>query len=151
MAGALGALGSERVLVVHGFRSGITADPLGPWGIDDVSPEGETLVAELRHGEVETWVLTPEMAKLPRVALADLEGEDPAGNARALLQVLKGALGPYRTAVQLSGAAALLAAGDADRDRLPDYAERIGAMLDSGRALAVLERLTAASHGTNGP
>ena len=150
LAGALGALGSTRVLVVHGFRAGVSAGPAQPWGIDDVSPEGETLVAELRDGVVDRWVMTPEMAGLPRVPLAALAGENPAKNARALREVLEGEPGAFRTAVQLIGAAALLAAGEQGRDRLPELAARIGAALDDGRALAVLQGLVAASRGTNG-
>ncbi len=148
LARALGALGSERVLVVHGFRAGITAAPDAAAGIDDVSPEGETLVAEWRAGTLETWTLVPEMVGLPRVPLADIAGEDPAGNAAAMQRLFDGESGAYRVAVQLSGAAALLAAGEGNSADLPKYATRIGQALDDGSARRVLARLVARSHGT---
>jgi anthranilate phosphoribosyltransferase len=146
LAAALAELGSERVLVVHGFRAGVTADDDAIAGIDDASTEGATLVWELFEGTLSRRVVTPEDAGLPRVPLADLAGEDPASNAEALLRLLEGETGPYRTAVQLSGALALLAASDAGWDTLPDHAGRIAAVLDDGRARTILAELLAGSH-----
>jgi anthranilate phosphoribosyltransferase len=146
IAAALAELGSERVIVVHGFRAGVTADEAAIAGIDDASPEGATLVWELSGGELSRRIVTPEDAGLPRVPLADLAGEDPRANAEALLRLLEGEPGPYRTAVQLSGALALLAASDAGWDSLPEQASHIGAVLDDGRARTILADLLAASH-----
>lgn len=140
MAAALGALGSERVFVVHGRFSG----PERP-GIDDLSPEGPSTVAEWHRGRVRTYTLRPGDAGLPETPIAGLAGEDAAGNAAALRRVLAGEAGPYRTSVQYSGALALLVAGDEDLAALPDKAARIGEALSDGRAHAVLERLVAAS------
>jgi anthranilate phosphoribosyltransferase len=146
LAAALAELGSERVVVVHGFRAGVTADEEAIAGIDDASPEGATLVWELFDGALHRRVVVPEDAGLARVPLADLAGEDPAGNADALLRLFEGEPGPYRTAVQLSGALALLAASDADWVELPELAARIGAVLDDGRARTTLAELLAGSH-----
>ncbi|HEY8376130.1 MAG TPA: anthranilate phosphoribosyltransferase, partial [Nannocystis sp.] len=82
MAAALGALGSERVFVVHGLPAAT-----GP-GIDDLSPEGPTRVAEWHRGELRTYTLRPADAGLPEVPIAALAGEDAAGNARALRALL---------------------------------------------------------------
>jgi len=146
LAAALGELGSERVLVVHGFRAGVTADEAAIAGIDDASPEGATLVWELHDGALHRRIVTPEDAGLHRVPLADLAGEDPRSNAEAVLRLFEGEPGPYRTAVQLSGALALLAASEAGWDELPALAERIAAVLDDGSARSVLADLVAASH-----
>jgi anthranilate phosphoribosyltransferase len=146
LAGALGALGSERVLVVHGFARGVTAAPDAAPGIDDVSPEGETLVAQWHDGSVRTFVVAPADAGLDPVPIADLAGESPPENAEALLRLLEGDKGAYRTAVQLSGAMALLAAGDGPLGELPELAARIGAVLDDGSARSKLAELVAASH-----
>lgn len=146
LAGALGALGSERVVVVHGFREGVRAAADALPGIDDVSPEGETLVAEFDAGSVRTFVVRPEDAGLDPVAIADIAGESPAENAEALLRLLEGEPGPYRTAVQLSGAFALLAAGKGSRSDLPELAARIGGVLDQGTARSTLAELVAHSH-----
>jgi len=148
VARALGALGSRRVCVVHGFRAGVSASPDAPWGIDDLSPEGESWVAEWRGGQLHTHVLTPEQAGLPRVDLAGLAGGSPEDNARALGALVDGEAGPYRVAVQYSGALALVAAGDGELSELPAHAEAIGRVLDDGSVRRVLEDLGRVSHTT---
>ncbi len=140
MAAALGALGSERVFVVHGsFAAGDRP------GIDDLSPEGPSKVAEWHRGRLTVFTLRPADAGLAEAAIAGLAGEDAQGNAAALRRVLAGEPGPYRTSVQYSGALALLVAGDDDLGALPGLAGRIGAALDDGSAAATLERLVATS------
>lgn len=145
VAAALGELGSERVFVVHGMRAEHTATPESPPGIDDLSPEGESLAVEWRRGALHTHVLRPELAGLERAPIAGLAGEDPAANAAALQRLLDGEPGPYRTSVQYSGALALLVAGDAELAELPALAARIGRALDDGSARSVLARLVARS------
>lgn len=133
MAAALGALGSERVFVVHGA------------GIDDLSTEGPSTVAQWHRGALRTLTLRPADAGLAEVPIAALAGADAAGNAKALRGLLAGEQGAYRTSVQYSGALALLVAGDEGVEALPELARAIGAALDDGRAAAVLDRLVAAS------
>lgn len=145
LAGALGALGSERVLVVHGFREGVRAAPDAPAGIDDLSPEGESLVVQWYQGRTSSLVLTPEMAGLPRVELSQIAGSTAADNAAALRRVLDGEPGAYRTAVIYSAAVALLAARDGSIEDLPAYAAQARAALDDGRAAKILAQLVAKS------
>ena len=146
LASALAALGSTRVLVVHGFRAGVEAAPDAPWGIDDLSPEGETLVAHAHRGAVERWVLTPEQAGVERFGWDEIAGGDPSENAEALAAVLAGAPGRYRDAVIYSGAAGLLVAGEEPARALPTLAGRIAAALDDGSAAATLDALVKASN-----
>ncbi len=148
VARALGALGSRRVMVVHGFREGITAAADAPRGIDDLSPEGESLVVQWRDGALSTHRLTPEDAGLPRVAMSEIAGGSPEENARALQALVDGAPGGYRTAVQYSGALALVAAGDGELSALPEHAQTIGRMLDDGSVRRVLDDLGRMSHAT---
>ncbi len=54
--------------------------------------------------------ITPEAVGLPRAALADLRGGDPAHNAEAMRALLAGARGAYRDVVLLNAAAAFLVA-----------------------------------------
>jgi anthranilate phosphoribosyltransferase len=145
IAAVLGQLGSERVFVVHGFRRGVAAAPDAAPGIDDLSPEGESLVAELRDGEVTDHVLRPSDAGLPEHALSELAGGDAQENAQALRALLEGESGAYRTAVQYAGALALVVAGDDPLEGLPAAAKRIGTVLDDGSARAVLDALVVAS------
>ena len=146
LAAALARLGSTRALVVHGFAAGVTADEGATWGLDDASCEGETLVWELAGGELSRRVVTPEDAGVPRVPWAEIAGGSPFENAEALLRLLDGEPGPYRTAVQFSGALALLAAGDGPWSDLPRHAARIAAALDDGSARTRLAQLVARSH-----
>jgi anthranilate phosphoribosyltransferase len=147
LAAALGDLGSERVFVVHGFLGGHAATESSPPGIDDLSPEGESLVVEWHRGALHTHVLRPELAGLAPAPVSGLAGEDPTANAAALRRLLDGEPGPYRTSVQYSGALALLVAGDGPLSDLPAHAARIGRVLDDGGARRVLAELIACSRG----
>jgi anthranilate phosphoribosyltransferase len=132
LAKVLGALGTKRAWVAHGQ------------GMDEITTTGETHVAELREGQVRLFTITPEAVGLPRAALADLVGGDPAHNARALREVLAGAKGPYRDVVLLNTAAALLIS---DRvETLREGVELAGAVIDDGRAQGALDKLAAATH-----
>jgi anthranilate phosphoribosyltransferase len=77
--------------------------------------------------------------------LDEIAGGDPRENADALLSLLDGVPGPYREAVRLSGALALLAAGEEDLDALPSLADRIASAIDDGSARGILDRLVSAS------
>ena len=133
LARVLNQLGSERAFVVHGAG-----------GLDEVSPCGETRVAEVRDGAVTVFTFTPEEAGLEPVALADLAGGEPAVNAQIIRGILEGQDGPTADAVVLNaGFVAVLA------DLAPD--PRTGAALAreavaDGRARDLLEHLIARSH-----
>jgi len=132
LARALGALGSERAWTVHGG------------GMDELTTTGETEVAEWRDGGVRLFVITPEAVGLPRVALGDLTGGDPAHNAQALRELLDGRRSAYRDIVLLNAAAAFLVA-----DRVETLREGVtlaGEVIDDGRAKAALERLVETTH-----
>src|SRR5665213_1355669 len=73
LARVLGALGATRAWVVHGE------------GLDELTTTGVTQVAEWREGGVRLFNITPEAVGLPRAALADLRGGEPAHNAQACL------------------------------------------------------------------
>ena len=133
LAHVLHALGGEKAWVVHGTG-----------GLDELSTEGPTEVAELDRGRVRRFQVTPADAGLESHPTAALAGGEPEANARALEALLQGASGAYRDAVLLSAAAALVVA-----DAVPDL--RAGAALaaqriDEGAARAVLDRLIEVSH-----
>jgi anthranilate phosphoribosyltransferase len=137
VAKALGALGAERAWSVHGS------------GLDELTTTGETDVAEWRDGSVRLFTITPEAVGLPRAALADITGGEPAYNAAALTALLDGQTGPYRDIVMLNAAAAFLVA---DRvETLREGVELAGAVLDDGRAKAALAGLVAATNSETLP
>jgi anthranilate phosphoribosyltransferase len=133
VAETLKELGTERAWVAHGD------------GFDEITTTGETLVAELKDGEIHTFTLTPEQFGLNRYSKEDLRGGDAAYNAAALRALLDGAPGAYRDTVLMNAGAGLVVAGKAD-----DLAQgvRIAAeAIDSGAARQVLDRLVAISNG----
>jgi anthranilate phosphoribosyltransferase len=130
MALALGQLGSEHALVVHGD------------GIDEFSPNGATDVAELRGGEVKRYQLRPRDFGLGDEDPRGLAGGDAEANAAAARAILGGARGAGRSAVVMSAAGALYAAG---RSGLRDGARLAEETIDSGAATALLERLVECS------
>ncbi len=127
MAEVLGALGSQRAWVVHGS------------GLDELTLAGETVVAEWDGGVLRQFVVTPEQAGLARAPVSAIEGGDAAGNAAALLALLRSQAGAYRDTVLLNAAACLIVAGRCD-DLRDGVAQARGA-IDSGAALEVFETL----------
>lgn len=130
LAEALGALGVTAAWVVH-----------GEGGLDEVSPSGPTMVAQLEDGEVTTFEVTPSDFGLSAVPLESLGGGDAEENAAIIRRVLGGEQSPARAAVVLNAAAALKVTG-AESD-LGDAAERASAAIDDGAALQTLERWAA--------
>jgi len=130
MAGALLELGVHRAIVVH-----------GEGGLDEISPAGETLVAEVHEGAVRRFVISPEDFDLPRSPLEGLRGGSPEENAVWVRRVLGGELGPRRDVVVLNAAAALVVSGIArDFREGTNLAARV---LSSGAAEEKLEGLIA--------
>jgi anthranilate phosphoribosyltransferase len=129
LARVLGALGSTRAWVVHGD------------GLDEITTTGTTHVAEWRDGGVRLFNITPEAVGLPRAALADLRGGDPAENATALRALLDGAAGAYRDIVLMNAAAAFLVADKVET--LREGVELAAEAIDSGSARASLDKLIA--------
>jgi anthranilate phosphoribosyltransferase len=111
----------------------------GSDGLDELTTTGPSFVAELAGGEVRTFEVLPSDAGLPLARPEDLKGGDAATNASAMRAMLGGERGPFRDAVVLNAAAALVVAG---RTRhLREGAEAAAAAIDSGRARAALDRL----------
>ena len=128
VAEALSRLGSTSAWVVHGSD-----------GLDELTITGPSEVAILTEDGIEGRIVTPEDAGLPRAALADIEGGDPAQNAAALLRLLDGEVGAYRNIVLLNAAAALIVAGKATD--LKAGAAMAAAAIDGGQARTLLADL----------
>lgn len=126
-AEALAMLGTEHSWVVSGEEA-----------IDEISIAGPTRLGEVRGGEAVYRNIAPEDAALPRHPISAIRGGDAAHNAAALRRLLDGEAGPYRDAVLLNAAAALLLADEvAD---LGEGAVRAGESIDSGAAARLLDR-----------
>lgn len=128
MARTLQALGTEKAWVV-----------CGEGGMDELTTTGETFVASLHNGVIETFTLTPESVGLAPATLNDIKGQDAEYNAKALTDLLAGKKTPYRDIVLLNAAAGLIVA-----DKTADLKEAIElakVALDSGKAQQVLAGL----------
>jgi anthranilate phosphoribosyltransferase len=102
VAEALGQLGSQRVVVVHGAG-----------GIDEVAVRGATFVADwdAAAGRVETYEIEPGSFRLDEVDPGGLAGGDAAHNAAIIRRVLAGdAVGPGEELAAVFNAAAMTAA-----------------------------------------
>ena len=128
VAEALGQLGLERALVVHGQD-----------GMDEITTTTATWAASLENGKVSEIEIAPEDAALPRASLAALKGGDPMHNADAIRGVLAGQRNAFRDIVVLNSAAALMVAGKAQD--LKQGAEMATAAIDGGKARKALETL----------
>jgi anthranilate phosphoribosyltransferase len=128
LAEALSMLGLHRALVVHGMD-----------GLDEITITGPTRIAEVREGNIRTYEVTPEEFGIGRARLEDISGGDANTNAAMIRDVLAGTKSPRRDVVLLNAAAALVAAGKADRlgNALPLASQSI----DSGAENAKLEAL----------
>jgi len=136
IAEVLARLGARRAFVVHGAG-----------GIDELSPVGTNLVAEVVDGAVHERELDPEAElRLPRCDLQELRGGAPAENAQAIRDVFAGADGGRRSAILLNAAGAIAAAGHAAD--LREGLELAREAIDSGAATERLDLLTAFSRET---
>jgi anthranilate phosphoribosyltransferase len=133
IADVLARLGAHRAYVVHGAG-----------GIDELSPVGQNLVAEVVDGEVLERRLDPESELgIPRCRVDELRGGTPAENAEAIREVFAGADGGRRNAIVLNAAGAIAAGGHAAD--LREGLEVARRTIDSGAAAERLELLIAFS------
>ena len=128
VAQALGQLGLERALVVHGQD-----------GMDELTTTTKSWAASLDNGQVREIEIAPEDVGVKRATLQELKGGDPDHNAAAIRFVLSGRRDAFRDIVVLNSAAALMVAGAA-RD-LKEGAAKATESIDSGKALKALETL----------
>ena len=120
VAEAMALLGTRHAFVVHGTAE----NPDGTRrGLDEISISGPTHIAEVHHGIVTEFTISPEAAGLTRAPMETLLGGDARENAEILRAVFSGQCGPRRDIVLLNAAAVLVAA-----DLAPD--------MPSGVALA---------------
>ncbi len=128
VADSLARLGVRHAFVVHGRD-----------GLDELTLNGVSEVAEVRDHTVRDFTLEAGDAGLEQAPLSALAGCDAPGNAALIEKILEGKAGPPRDVVLLNAAAALVIAGSA-----VDFADgvRIAAgAIDSGAGLRLLAQL----------
>jgi anthranilate phosphoribosyltransferase len=132
MARVLAKLGVKSAMVVYAQD-----------GLDEISPSAPTNVCEVRNGEFESYVITPEQFGLSRCKKEDLVGGSPEHNARITREILAGKPGPQRDAVLLNSAAAIHIARPSLS--IGEALNLAAQTIDNGKAAAQLERFIALS------
>lgn len=125
-ADAMARLGTVSSMIVSGDE-----------GLDELSLAGGNEVARITGGEVRMVRVDAEAAGLPHAPVEAIRGGDGVHNAAALRALLMGAPGPYRDAVLLNAAGALMVAGEVSEWR--DGVEEAAEALDKGLAKALLD------------
>ncbi|HEU4854896.1 MAG TPA: anthranilate phosphoribosyltransferase [Nitrosospira sp.] len=132
-------LGSRHVMVVHGTST--------QGGLDEITIAGETLVGELRHGEVLEYTVKPEDFGMKTAAIETIQAHGTAQSAEMLRAVLNNQPGPPRDIVLLNAGATIYVAGVADS--LAQGVEKARAAIESGAAREKLRALVEFSNRQN--
>jgi anthranilate phosphoribosyltransferase len=127
-ARVLQRLGSRHVMVVYGLE-----------GLDEISISGETMVGELKDGEVREYTVHPRQLGIPASALGDIQVSDQTQSRDMLLAALANEQGPARDIVVANAGAAIYVCGLAAS--LESGVERARAVLASGAARRKLDEL----------
>jgi anthranilate phosphoribosyltransferase len=136
LADVLAQLGARRAFVVH-----------GAYGIDELSPCGPNLVAEVVDGEVRERTIDPVELGIKRCGPDELRGGTPAENAEAIRAVFAGVDGGRRDAILLNAAGAIAAGGLAAD--LREGLEIARTAVDSGAAAERLDELARFTHAVS--
>lgn len=134
LAEAQAMLDAEHIVIVHSD------------GVDEIGIASSTTITEFdrRVGEVRTYEIGPETFGLSRAPLDCIAGGTVDVNVAITKAVLGGEPGPYRDVTLLNAAAGLYAANAVDS--LEEGIALAAETIDSGRALAALHALIAASN-----
>lgn len=128
IAQSLQALKYHRAIVVHGN------------GLDEVTVEGPTMVAELNHGKIIEYTVTPEDFGFTGFKLQDLEGGDPALNKSLISQLLQGhGERAHNAAVAMNVSMLMRLFGEED---LLFNSKRALEVIQSGRAYDLVSKLS---------
>lgn len=129
MAEVLRELGTTKAWLMHGGD-----------GTDELSISASSEVVTLSDGVIEETTVHPEDAGLPTHDFETIKGGTPSENAQAMKALLEGVHSPYRDAVLLNAAAALIVADHTDS--LITGVEMARESIDSGAASQKLRALS---------
>lgn len=133
LAQVLISLGIERGMVVYGQDK-----------LDEISLSAPTTICEIRDSWVKDYVITPEDFGFKRCGKQELVGGTPEENAQITLSILRGEKSAKRNAVLLNAGASLYL--NAAAPSFQDGVKLAGQLIDSGKALATLQRLIEVSN-----
>ena len=126
-------LGVKRGMVVYGMDK-----------LDEISLSAPTHICEFKEGWFKSYTVQPEDFGMERCKKSDLLGGTPEQNAEITLGILRGEAGHRRNAVLLNAGAGLYLNGRADS--FADGVKLAGTLIDSGKAMATLQRVIEVSN-----
>ena len=126
-------LGAEHAMVVYGMN-----------GMDEISLSGETLVGELRNGEIREYTIHPSDFGLPVYDTRVLRVANREESVQCIQRALANEDGPVRDIVLLNAGAALVCAGVATS--VTEGVQRAREAVASGAALAKLSQFVAVTN-----
>ena len=127
-----------KVLASLGVRRGIVA--YGREKLDEISPNGPTVICEIRDGYYRSSLIRPEDFGLVPGTKKDLLGGTPEENARVTRDILSGRIGgTKRNAVLLNAGAAFFVAQKAES--IKEGITLAASLINSGKALTALENI----------
>lgn len=131
-----------KVLVHLGIRRGLVA--YGRERLDEISPNGPSVICEVLDGYYRTSLIRPEYFGLVPGTKEELAGGTPEDNARITRDILAGKLGgTKRNAVLLNAGAAFFVAQKAAT--IKEGVSLAASLIDSGKAFESLEHIIAES------
>jgi anthranilate phosphoribosyltransferase len=131
-----------QVLINLGVKRGMVV--YGKDKLDEISMSAPTVISEIKDGWYRQFTITPEDFGFERCTKDDLKGGTPEENAKITREILGGAKGPKRNAVLLNAGASLYIGGKADTFK--DGVKLAAEIIDSGKALATLEKFIEVSN-----
>lgn len=131
-----------QVLINLGIKRGMVV--YGQDKLDEISLSAPTTICEIRDGWYKSSIITPEDFGFERCKKDDLRGGTPQDNAQITRAILNGEKGHKRNAVLLNAGAALYIGGKADS--MKEGVKLAAELIDTGKALTVLEKLIDASN-----
>lgn len=132
-----------QVLINLGVRRGMVV--YGQDKLDEISLSAPTTVCEFKDGWFKSYTIKPEDFGFNSCSKHELVGGTPQENAAITLNILRGKeKGAKRNTVLLNAGAALYIGGKADS--FNDGVQLAAQLIDSGRALATLEKFIEVSN-----
>lgn len=132
-----------QVLINLGIRRGMVV--YGQDKLDEISLSAPTTVCEFKDGWFKSYTIKPEDFGFNSCSKQELVGGTPQENAAITLNILRGKeKGAKRNTVLLNAGAALYIGGKADS--FNDGVQFAAQLIDSGRALATLEKFIEVSN-----
>lgn len=132
-----------QVLINLGVRRGMVV--YGQDKLDEISLSAPTTVCEFKDGWFKSYTIKPEDFGFNSCSKQELVGGTPQENAAITLNILQGKeKGAKRNTVLLNAGAALYIGGKADS--FNDGVQLAAKLIDSGRALATLEKFIEVSN-----